>query len=508
MRFRVFTLAKAAAMILFIAGAFTIPTVLYMGEKSISENERILLLLEEVAHKQQEDRRKIKNLEKASKRIAADFKRISDGEFSMQKGSSDTISRMVEGIQEQKKTGVLDLDYINSTSLVDLSKAETSTITIALHHIEDSRFHYFQKHAYNLTVELMKESRLIQARCLNPPYIQIPKKQQFVDDVEIYTINLLSREDRRREFLAYWCTSRFGEMFRWRFYFFRGTTREELPAEVTNRFKKDYQRNFNEHKSKAAAYKSHWDALEHFREKKSKHHLLMLQDDADWREAIVEKFIPFMESVPENWDLIYWGGKPVDRLPLAPDGTHNLSLNDPWWKVASNYDAQAIMYNSKELQKLSLSMEKGFKVGESFDIWLSLLTGTYRTVVGYMPTEIFCGQRKGYSDITGKKRSHKVVEKYRYWCSNLNVYDSKIIKMWGKRNLMVGLPLGVYNIEPGCHHNMRGVKANYTHSMRFIMRALRVDPSTIRQTPQLTNFQRLDSNRSYFWEPHIWDVPL
>jgi len=166
------------------------------------------------------------------------------------------------------------------------------------------------------------------------------------------------------------------------------------------------------------------------------------------------------------------------------------------------------MYNSKKLQKLSVEMEKGFKVGEFFDIWLSVLTGTTGYVVGYMPTEIFCGQRKGYSDITGKKRSHKNVEKYRYWCSNLNVYENKIIRIWGKSKLMVGLPLGVYNIEPGCHHNMRGVKTNYTHSMRFIMRALRVDPNTIRQTPQLTNFQRLDSNRSYFWEPPIWDVPL
>jgi len=353
-------------MILFIAGAFTIPTVLYMGEKNISENERILLLLEEVTHKQQEDHRKIENLEKASARIADDFTRLSHAELSRQKDSNDAISSMVEEIRDQ--TGVLDMDYINSTSLVDLSKAEGSTITIALHLIEDSRFHYFRKHPYNLTVELMKESRLIQARCLNPPYVQIPEKQRFVDNVEIYTINLLKREDRRLEFLAHWCTSRFGEMFRWRFYFFRGTTREELTVEETNRFKKDYQRNLVVHKLKASAYKSHWDALEHFRAKKSKQHLLMLQDDADCREAIVEKFVPFMESVPENWDLIYWGGKPVDRLPLAPDGTNNLSLSDPWWKVVINYDAQAVMYNSKTLQKLSVHMEKGFQLGEYFDV--------------------------------------------------------------------------------------------------------------------------------------------
>jgi len=502
MRFRVFTLANVAAMILFIAGTFTIPTVLYMGEKTVSENK----LLEEVAHKQQEDRRKIQNLEKASWRIADDFTRISYGEHSRNKDRNEAISRMKKEIWWQ--TGVSDLDYINSTSLVDLSKADASIIKIALHHIEDSRFHYFQSHPYNLTVELMKESRLIQARCLNPPFIQIPEKQIFVDDVEIYTINLLRRDDRRREFLAHWCTSRFGEMFRWRFYFFRGTTKEELSVEETNQFSKDYQRHWAEHKSKAAAYKSHWDALEHFRAKKSKHHLLMLQDDAECRDAIVEKFIPFMESVPENWDLIYWGGKPVDRLPLAPDGTHNLSLNDPWWKVVFNYDAQAVMYNNKNLDMMSLHMKKGFKLGEFFDIQLSLLTGTHKFVAGYMPTEIFCGQRNGYSDITGKKRSHKVVEKYRYWCSSLNVYDNEIIRIWGKSNLMVGLPLGVYNIEPGCHHNMRGVKANTTHSMRFIMRALRVDPRTIRQTPQLISFQRLDSNRSYYWEPHIWDVPL
>jgi hypothetical protein len=234
----------------------------------------------------------------------------------------------------------------------------------------------------------------------------------------------------------------------------------------------------------------------------------MLQDDVDCRDAIADKFLPFMETVPENWALVYWGGKPVDRLPFAPDGTRNLSLSDPWWRVAFNYDAQAVMYNNKKLPDLSEGLRQGFMVGEFFDVWLAMLTGTSSLTVGYMPTEIYCGQKKGISDITKKKRSHKVVKRYPYWCSNLNVYERKITKMWGKSKLMVGLPLGVYDIEPGCHHNMRGVKPNYTHSMKFIMRALRIDPKTIRRTPQLAHFQKLDRNRAYEWEPPIWNEPL
>jgi len=65
-------------------------------------------------------------------------------------------------------------------------------------------------------------------------------------------------------------------------------------------------------------------------------HVLILEDDVDFSESFREDSAKFLSSVPEDWDMIYFGGNHLDHFPIQ--------VNEHAWKCVSTRASQAIIF--------------------------------------------------------------------------------------------------------------------------------------------------------------------
>jgi GR25 family glycosyltransferase involved in LPS biosynthesis len=164
-------------------------------------------------------------------------------------------------------------------------------------------------------------------------------------------------------------------------------------------------------------YLAHWHLLKslHHREPEMQPDLyFVFEDDASCVPDVVNRTLEVMSILPPDWDMFFIAGKPFTYFPLgnsstfngttlrrdicqgihgkgdsplAPDGTRQLSLDDPYWQIKYITNTHAYVVNPQRVGQV-LNILKP-QANEPVDIRLA--DAMYRGDLNvYMPTQQWC----------------------------------------------------------------------------------------------------------------------
>lgn len=115
--------------------------------------------------------------------------------------------------------------------------------------------------------------------------------------------------------------------------------------------------------------------------------LLVLEDDATFDTDFVQRAEVFLHHVPDDWQMIYFGGKHV----LPPDGLGNGVL-----RIGGATKTHAYAIRGEALRALPKRIEKA---EIHIDVYLSQLHHAFPV---YGPSDWLCGQAASVSDVLSR----------------------------------------------------------------------------------------------------------
>ncbi len=116
---------------------------------------------------------------------------------------------------------------------------------------------------------------------------------------------------------------------------------------------------------------------------------LVFEDDVLFRDGFIYLYNKFIDQVPQDWDMIYFGANHDNTEPIRI--TENVS------RVVKAYTTHAIAIKSTMFEDLKKVWSEPV---QPVDVLLSFLHSKYN-VYCFQPN--ICGQKSGYSDILGKE---------------------------------------------------------------------------------------------------------
>jgi GR25 family glycosyltransferase involved in LPS biosynthesis len=165
-------------------------------------------------------------------------------------------------------------------------------------------------------------------------------------------------------------------------------------------------------------YMAHWHLIRHLghRDQELRPDLyFVFEDDASCIPNLKNRTLEVMGLLPYDWDMLYIGGKPItyfkgpvrrfndstkDSLrrdicrgafglgstPLAPDGTRNLTEDQPYWKNRYMTNTHSYVINPRRIENVLRVLEP--KRNVPIDILLA--EHMSRDLNVYMTTRVFC----------------------------------------------------------------------------------------------------------------------
>ena len=186
-------------------------------------------------------------------------------------------------------------------------------------------------------------------------------------------------------------------------------------------------------------YLSHWHLIRMMAQRDPTHRpdlLFIFEDDAACVSRLMERTMKIAASLPEDWDMLFLGGKPftffkkvtdptfnrmeVQHLrtlsldarapllrkyactgnlshgesPLAPDGSRQLSLDQAFWQTKYTTNLEAYVVNTKRINHILNIISPGPRSRRAIDIVYAEAMTSGR-IKAYMPTMTFCTQGRG-----------------------------------------------------------------------------------------------------------------
>lgn len=105
-----------------------------------------------------------------------------------------------------------------------------------------------------------------------------------------------------------------------------------------------------------------------------------------------------LNSIPEDWELLYLGGNPQQELTQQE--------NAHWWRALNVWTTHAVCYTPEGARKILAEFDDNVM----YDNWLGS-TGLY-LVRGYICKPFLCTQRPDYSDIWKTQVNYQDIIEY------------------------------------------------------------------------------------------------
>lgn len=110
---------------------------------------------------------------------------------------------------------------------------------------------------------------------------------------------------------------------------------------------------------------------------------LVFEDDVDF---ISDKLNEVLETVPEDWDMLYFGGNVTDNLKY---------VSGHWWRCMSTFTTHAVAYTPKAAKYI---LENFYP--ETSTIYDAYLCSEIQPLLNcYICKPFICVQKNGYSDL-------------------------------------------------------------------------------------------------------------
>lgn len=141
---------------------------------------------------------------------------------------------------------------------------------------------------------------------------------------------------------------------------------------------------------------SHYNIIKEANEK-GLNQILILEDDVVFADDLQDKFKQFISQVPENWDMLYFGGN--------HNGEELQKINDNVYKIHKTYTTHAYAIR-QPVYRVVLKMFP--KLSHEVDVMYSILQNSFNCYV-FRPH--LAWQRDGYSDILGRNVNYDFLKK-------------------------------------------------------------------------------------------------
>jgi GR25 family glycosyltransferase involved in LPS biosynthesis len=122
-----------------------------------------------------------------------------------------------------------------------------------------------------------------------------------------------------------------------------------------------------------------------------KENILIIEDDCVFTDDFNEKLESYMNEVPDDWDMLYFGANHNYHM-----GQKTEPINDKCIKLNNSYSAHCVLIKSYVFEEL-INGIKGFKIEN--DVMMANLQKKYNA---YSSSDTLTTQLVSYSDIQGK----------------------------------------------------------------------------------------------------------
>jgi GR25 family glycosyltransferase involved in LPS biosynthesis len=128
--------------------------------------------------------------------------------------------------------------------------------------------------------------------------------------------------------------------------------------------------------------------------------VMIVEDDVEFKESFSTDVHAFLNDVPEDWDLIYFGGNHVDHFPIK--------INDNVSKCVSTRACQAIIFKDTCYDKV---INEIMQFSHALDEVLAKMQRD-RSITAYVSVPPLAWQYGSYSDIEYTHAHYKFLETF------------------------------------------------------------------------------------------------